>query len=124
MAVLGECLYSYRVHINSISHRDPTRRMQDVAEVYRRARERRGLPPAPLPRRSKRITNSDRDNGLAAHFVYSVLDLREAGRWRESVGEALRCAKLHPMDPAYLKPLAYATLPMAIVRAVRARRRN
>src|SRR5690606_25195403 len=43
LKVIGKCLYSYRVHANSVTRQDPTRRDTLVAEAQRKACLRRGL---------------------------------------------------------------------------------
>ena len=86
MLVLGECLYSYRIHPLSITRTDPKRRTMFVHEVQRRACARRGIPFVPhiYNRRcfSFRSRSSERDSGLAGHFILSVQDQRNRGlRW-------------------------------------------
>jgi glycosyltransferase involved in cell wall biosynthesis len=125
MVVIGECLYSYRVHPNSVTRQNVERRRSLVREVRRRACERRGTDPREwvspdLPLR--RVTNRDRDNNLVAHLMESVLDLRSARRYGEALRVSIRSASLHPLDPAYFKPGVYAVAPMRWIEAWRARR--
>lgn len=130
MLVLGECLYSYRVHPNSITKRAPVERERRVREVLRLACERRGadpntvLGPPPGPGTTPRLRNRDLDNNLAAHFIESVLDLRSRGRVMEAIRTGLACGKFHPTDPHYLKALAYALLPTGFVAKVRSRKKS
>ncbi|HYE61212.1 MAG TPA: glycosyltransferase family A protein [Phycisphaerales bacterium] len=129
MLVLGECLYSYRVHPDSITKRAPVERERRVREVLRRACERRGanpeevLGPAPGPGTYSRLRNRDLDNNLAAHFIESVLDLRSHGRVMEAIRTGIACGKFHPTDPHYLKALAYALLPSGFIAKVRSRKK-
>jgi glycosyltransferase involved in cell wall biosynthesis len=127
MMVLGECLYSYRVHPTSITQRSPMTRERLVREVLRRAAVRRGTTfEAAFPSmvtEKKRLSNRDRDNNLAAHFIESVLDLRSKGRLMDAIRTGLSCSRFHPTDPHYLKALAYAVLPTAVVQRVRSRRK-
>ncbi len=128
MMVLGECLYSYRVHPSSITQRAPATRERLVREVLRRAAERRGSRfesefPEQVVHTPRRMRNRDRDNNLAAHFIESVLDLRSSGRVMDAIRTGLSCSRFHPTDPHYLKALAYAVLPSAVVQRVRARRK-
>lgn len=124
MLVLGRTLYSYRVDIRSATRKDPTRRRQFVEKVRRKACARRGLDYDALfaGRGTTPIRNRDRDNFVAIDFMESVADLRRTGRVAEAVATGLRCARLHPTDPYYLRALAYAVLPGAMVSRLRGRR--
>ena len=102
--VLGECLYSYRIHPDSQTKKDPAEREKHVLRVIANARERRGLPPQPASK--SRWSNRFADNNLAGHFVESVRSLRSAGEWRQAMQTAMACWRLHPLDPDYLRPLA------------------
>ena len=72
----------------------------------------------------RRRRNRDLDNNLAAEFMESVLDLREHRRLLEAVQTGLACARLHPLDPHYLKALVYSLLPWSVVKTVRDRRKR
>jgi glycosyltransferase involved in cell wall biosynthesis len=123
MLVVGECLYSYRSHDASITRSDPGRRTRLVEEVRRRAFERRGLPfEAVPPGWAGSNGHVHDDNNLAAQFIESVLDQRDAGRRVSAVLTGLQCSLLHVMDPHYHKALAYAIMPRQIVGWVRQRR--
>jgi glycosyltransferase involved in cell wall biosynthesis len=130
MRMLGECLYSYRIHQQSITKRSPEKSEKAVADVLRRTCERRGLAFEELfasqfgRTEARRFRNQDLDNNLAAHFIESVLDLRGEGRVLEAVRTGVRCAKFHPLDPHYCKALAYSLMPLGLVRRVRAKRTN
>jgi glycosyltransferase involved in cell wall biosynthesis len=129
MRVVGGCLYSYRVHWNSITRRDPSQRCLKVRECAARILQRREiafspsmLPAVPQPGRA---SNRDRDNDLVSHFMESLVDLRHAGRRVEALRTAAQCIALHPLDPYYYKPAIYALAPRAAIdwyRAKRARR--
>jgi glycosyltransferase involved in cell wall biosynthesis len=115
MLVLGECLYSYRIHPSSLTKSDPVRRDMEVEEVRSRACARRGIPFVPKAhnrnRFLRRSRSSERDNGLAGHFALSVQDQRNRGlRW-SSLYTGLQCARLHPADIQYLKAAFYAISP-------------
>ena len=123
MWVVGECLYGYRIHGQSITKRNPEQRNRLVLEVIRRACERRGLRfeqlfPAtangPTPR-----TQRNADNNLAAHFMDSVCWQRRRGSVAAAVTTGLQCVGLYPTDPHYWKALVYALLPQATVRRIR-----
>jgi glycosyltransferase involved in cell wall biosynthesis len=123
LAVLGECLYSYRIHSQSVTHRDPARRRAQVQEVARRAFERRKQPipvdADPPLRRSSR--NRHIDNNLVAHLIESTLDQRRAGHRSGMLATALLGPRLHPFDWEYYKPLACALAPHAALRRLRGR---
>lgn len=113
MMVIGECLYSYRIHWASVTRSDPNAREQCVQEVQRRACKRRGIHfeqwLADQPQtRSRR---SHLDNGIAAHFIKSVQDLRNEGQRLAAVTTGLRCMRLHPLDFQYLKAAIYSVSP-------------
>jgi glycosyltransferase involved in cell wall biosynthesis len=122
MMVVGECLYSYRIHRNSITRRDPEKRAKLVLEAVRRAFERRGLDQTPLQELAKngwQISNRDSDNNIAAHFMDSVCSLRKAGRRREALLAGLECARMHPTSPHYYKAMVYSVVPLWLVRHLR-----
>jgi glycosyltransferase involved in cell wall biosynthesis len=125
LTVLGECLYSYRIHPASITKKSPVERERKVREVLRRACQRRGCDfesvfgPEPDYGRRRRLRHRDLDNNLAAHFIESAVDLRSRGRVIEAIRTGLRCASFHPVDPYYHKALAYAVLPQFVVRKLR-----
>lgn len=126
MMVLGECLYSYRIHSGSTSRHDPTRRKQMVGKVLRRACQRRGLDPAGyLPTQqtpAAKYLHRQQESGIIPHFMESVLNLRVAKRNWQAMKTALTCLKLHPMDPYYYKPLVYFVLPFALIMYYRSRK--
>jgi len=123
LIVLGDCLYSYRVHFDSITRRDWALRKQMVQEVLRRACERRGLelfeqrvietPP------EKTMVYRELEMGIVSHFMESVLDLRRLGRHFQALRTALDCLRLHPSDPYYYKPLAYFMAPLELIKYYR-----
>jgi glycosyltransferase involved in cell wall biosynthesis len=119
--VLGECLYSYRVHDAGATRRDPSRRLEYLRELRRRAEIRRGITPAPVPelRPLRKWRNRDYDNNLAAHFMDSVVCLRRSGRWIEAVKAAMRCSRIHPLDWHYHKPAMLTVLPLGWVGRIR-----
>jgi hypothetical protein len=121
LLVLGECLYSYRIHSQSVTKRDPAKRDRLVREVLKRACARRGIdftsqfpmePGADCP-------EAFVDNNLAAQFIESVLDQRRAGRRLGAIGTGLACSRLHPLTPHYQKALVYAAAPMWVVKRLR-----
>jgi glycosyltransferase involved in cell wall biosynthesis len=125
LMVLGECLYSYRIHPASLTHSDPSRRMALAEEVLRRACERRGIAPesviSPPMEGRRKLRPADIDNNIAAHLIESVIDLRNAGRLSEALRTAWFSSTLHPLDPHYHKALVYALLPAEKLRSLRKR---
>ncbi|MCE5228358.1 glycosyltransferase family 2 protein [bacterium] len=121
MKVLGECLYSYRIHPHQITRRSPGERERLVAEVRRRACLRRGIPleAAPAAGNGTASSNDVRENHIASHFISSVLDLRRARRRLEAFRTGLFCSRLHPLDPVYHKALVYAVAPGPIIPLLR-----
>jgi glycosyltransferase involved in cell wall biosynthesis len=125
MAVLGECLYSYRVNIGSTSRKDPTQSRRMERQVIERACRRRGLNPAAhvLPPRgsSTRFAHRYREE-VVPHFMESVLDARRGRHWAEALHTAATCLRLHAWDPYYYKPLVYSIVPLRIVELYRHRK--
>ena len=124
LLVLGECLYSYRIHWNTVTKRDPGARMRLFHAAVQKARARRGLPiesEAAIPA-TRRLRNRQMDNDLVSHFMASMVDLRRAGQGKTALNAAIRCLRLHPTDPYYYKPALYAVAPLALITWHRARR--
>ena len=127
MMVLGECLYSYRVRMESNTRQDGERRRARVEQVLKRARSRRGIRPE-VPsgtqntNRRRPARHRDREHGLVSHFMESVLDLRATHDYAKAGAVALRCAAFHPLDPYYYKPLAYLVAPRWLIRCHRQRK--
>jgi glycosyltransferase involved in cell wall biosynthesis len=123
MVVLGDCLYGYRMHQNSLTQSDPDRRERMVIKMLERAGERRGQSYTwafPQGRRSKfRSANSLLDNDIASVFVVSVLSQRQTNRRWSAINTGLQCARLHPFDPYYYKALVYALVPTRLLRFIR-----
>jgi uncharacterized protein Veg len=123
MMVLGDCLYGYRMHPNSLTQSDPHRRERMVTKMLERACERRGRSyTRTFPqgrRREKRSSNSRLDNNIASVFVVSVVSQRQTNRRWGAVKTGLQCARLHPFDPYYYKALVYALVPTTLLRSIR-----
>lgn len=121
MMVLGKCLYSYRVHPGSITRRDPAERERQVTEVLRQACERRGVEfAAVFP---ERLRDSGRrassDNGLAANFIESAIDLRREGRLLQALRTGMECIAIRPTELQYYKAMVYSLLPSRMLRSFR-----
>jgi glycosyltransferase involved in cell wall biosynthesis len=123
MMVLGDCLYGYRMHPNSLTQSDPHPRDRMITKMLERACERRGQPytrtfPQGRPRKY-RSSNSLLDNNIASVFVVSVLSQRQTSRRWGAVKTGLHCARLHPFDPYYYKALVYALVPTRLLCFIR-----
>jgi glycosyltransferase involved in cell wall biosynthesis len=127
MMVLGDCLYGYRWHPNSLTMSDPQRRDRMVTRMLERACERRGQSYSstfPQGRHRKyRSRNSVLDNDIASVFVVSALSQRQVGRRWGAVKTGLQCARLHPFDPYYYKALVSALVPARLLRFIRSTKR-
>jgi glycosyltransferase involved in cell wall biosynthesis len=126
MRVLGECLYSYRIHLATVTKRNPELRDRMLATALRKVHERRGMSsrtPSAVGRgrAGSRLRHRTDDNDLVSHFMVSIVDQRHAGRWRDAVHAAARCIALHPLDPYYYKPALYAVAPVGVIDWHRAR---
>ncbi|MHA2314387.1 MAG: glycosyltransferase family 2 protein [Candidatus Hermodarchaeia archaeon] len=123
MLVLGECLYSYRVHFDSTIRKNVLQRKQMIRNALERACERRGLNPSDYlsvnSERISRFRHRELEMDVVPHFMESVLDLRRADRNREALKTAFACLRLHPCDPYYYKPLAYFLAPLALIKYYR-----
>jgi glycosyltransferase involved in cell wall biosynthesis len=120
--VLGDCLYGYRWHPNSLTRSDPHRRDRMVARMLERACERRGRSYSSFMQgrpKKYRSHSSLMDNDIASVFVMSVLSQRETDRRRGAIKTGLQCARLHPSDRYYYKALVYALAPARLLRFVR-----
>lgn len=122
MRVLGECLYGYRIHPRQVTRKSPADRERLVAEVRRRACERRGIAFVENPPSAKASANDLKENYIASHFIGSVLDLRRARRRVEALKTGLFCSRLHPLDPVYHKALIYALTPGPLIPLLRRKR--
>ena len=125
MLVLGECLYSYRISIDSSSRVDPSRNRTMEQKAVERACRRRGLDPAAHSLRYERFSPRRayrQREAVVPHFMESVLDLRRAGRLTDALRTAGFCLRLHPTDPYYYKPLAYFFAPFGMIERHRRRR--
>lgn len=119
--VLGECLYSYRIHWQSLTRKDPEQRDRLVAEALRRACSRRGDDFRVRFSHLRATTNGNaaQDNGIAAHFIESACDLKRVGRRWDAIKVGLHSARLHPLDFHYYKALIYAATPSSLVTSSR-----
>ena len=124
MLVVGETLYGYRIHKQSVTKRDPGRRERLVGQVLKSACQRRGLNYERLfPELSQsKGKNRVADNNVASDFVESAIDLRRAGRIVEAMRTGIACVGMHPMDPHYYKAIVYALVPSGWTASMRAKR--
>ncbi|MDX2148545.1 MAG: glycosyltransferase [Planctomycetota bacterium] len=119
MLVLGQCLYSYRVHKQSVTRKAPSQRHAFVQKVVSKACARRGINYDELVKGSQAFErNRTRfaDNNLAANFIESVIDSVAVGKRRDAIRTGLQCVSLHPTNLHYYKALIYAGAPLSVVR--------
>jgi len=127
LLVIGECLYGYRIHPESVTKKDPARRNRLVQQVYDRMYDRRGLARRPAPGLSgaPRDARRDADNDLVSHFTISVADQVTGRRRMGALRTGWAIWRMHPSSLYYAKPLIYAMMPrllMNVYRDVKARR--
>jgi glycosyltransferase involved in cell wall biosynthesis len=117
LMVVGECLYGYRIHPQSVTKKDPARRIRLTQEVLNRMCDRRGVPrPTFEPNRVASDRPWDADNDIVSHFTASVADLVNAGRHLDALRVGIASWRLHPMSAYYGKPFVYALLPRPAMR--------
>lgn len=119
---VGECLYGHRVNYDSITHRDPTRSVLAINTIIEKACRRRGWDPEPhrlRPPRPRRLFPHRMLDTIVPYAVRSVVSLKRNGRWSEGFRTARHCLGLHPFDPYYYKPLAFAVAPLCLLGAYR-----
>ncbi len=130
MIVLGECLYSYRIHWNSHTRNDssPIELITQLWETKRQACIRRGLKPLsdihPKPVRKKRYSNRERDINLSSSFIQSVKCYRRANKRWQAIKVGMLCWHLHPRDIHYLKALFFAVIPLRIIDVIENNKRS
>jgi len=126
MMVLGGCLYSHRVHLDSTIRRDPAQTKEMIRKILIRTCKRRGLDPVEriMSEQSSagKFLHREQEIGIVPHFMESVLDLRHASRKWEALKTAVACIRLHPYDPYYYKPLIYSIAPLALIEFYRSRK--
>jgi len=127
--VLGECLYGYRVHLNSVTKRNVSRRNQLLQKAFDRMCDRRGisrrqapgLRPALLERRG------GADNNLGSHFTTSVADQVLSGQRWGALATGAAYWRMNPFSLYGMKPLVYAAAPRSLMSwyiVTQQRRRN
>lgn len=128
MMVLGDCLYSYRIHFDSITRQNLNGKKPMIRKALLRALERRGLKPTelfPPPITSTAKPHyRELEDGIIPHFMESVLHLRRTGQNRLALKTAWACLRLHPSDLYYYKPLVYSLMPLPLVTHYRSIRRK
>jgi glycosyltransferase involved in cell wall biosynthesis len=115
---LGECLYSHRVNHDSITHRDPSRSVMAINTIIERACQRRGWDPDPYrlrPPGNRWLFRHRMLDTIVPYAVRSVVSLKGKGRLGDGLKTAWGCLCLHPYDPYYYKPLAFAVAPLGAI---------
>lgn len=123
IAVLGQCLYHYRLHPGSLTRGDPAGRAIAMRAVLDRTRARRGLRPLADSAFETGFGRACRAtaNNLIGHFTDSAYLQLAAGQRHAAVATAVDALGTAALSPASLKPLAYALMPAGLARGVRRR---
>jgi glycosyltransferase involved in cell wall biosynthesis len=112
LAVLGECLYSYRWHFDSVTKRESGRRDRALEVAFDRMAARRGVEPD----RWQATRRQDFIDELSGHLSTSVADQVAAGRRLDAIRTGV-IAVTHCTSRIYRwKPLAYALTPWPFLR--------
>lgn len=123
MRVIGECLYSYRINVQSNTRNASARRNEMVQKVWAKAMTRRGSGTLNTTA-FRRADHNNADHGITAHFMESVLDLRRTGNYKGAFNTAmfilsLDCGRIH-----YYKPLLYVFMPLGLISYYRRKKRT
>lgn len=121
MAVLPECLYSYRINMESNIRKNHLIREPMIHEVLCQACLRRKLPVPKFapPKKNYFFKHRQTDTHIVIHIMESVLDIKRAGNYWQSFKTTLICMRLHPLDPYYYKPLCYFFIPRKLINLYR-----
>ena len=123
MMVLGECLYSYRILTDSLSHKNPAASMNKIVEIKRNACIRRNIDPQKHESQLKleqHVQKTKRNQGvyLAFFFILSAKDFLYAGKRWKAILTGLQCVKLKPFDFNYYKAIIYALIPVCLIKYI------
>lgn len=114
--VIDGCLYSHRLNLSSLTHRDPRFNVEQINLATKKACERRGLTyekhKAKLPKKRRHFKHRDFDT-VVSYAVLSVRQHKQAGSFWEALRTAIFSARMHPMDPLYYKPLLLLMTPIS-----------
>lgn len=122
MLVLGEALYNYRIHSNSITHTNAERRDRLARTALAKAFERRGRVFAVEYLTDGRARGACDDNNLPAHFIESVCYLKGQGDLFGAIRTGLQCIRRRPLDLHYWKAACLSLTPIGVVARYRNRR--
>ena len=117
--VLEDCLYTYRIHEESITHKNLEKRLRLLWLAKNKVRKRRNLKPIERFIMPRNITNSLRENGVSSHFLESVIELKKKGKYREALGVAGYSIRMHPLDIDNWKPFLAFLIPAKILSRIR-----
>jgi glycosyltransferase involved in cell wall biosynthesis len=116
--LMGECLYTYRINYNSTIRRNAVRNIAYINRVFVKAIKRRGVHMI-IERRDigaeYRRKRRFKDNHIIAHCMESILDLKNARRFREALKVVVSCCKLNCFDRYYYKPIIYWMMPTKLI---------
>jgi glycosyltransferase involved in cell wall biosynthesis len=119
LAVLGDCLYFYRIHKGASTKQDPilNRKMEHAAFI--RACRRRGIELdtfESVDLNSKlRSLRRRRNMDTIPHFIECILDLRRTGQNWHALKTAVECLRLRPFDLYHYKPMVFFIIPIALI---------
>jgi hypothetical protein len=123
MLVIGECLFSYRINSQSLTHGHAEFIERMEAKVRYRALLRRRLLRDTISEtefmRWFRARGNALRRSLVSHFANSVVDLRLAGMGSDAFLKAIRCVQLRSWCWIYYKPLVHAAVPLWTIKYYR-----
>lgn len=118
--LIDGCWYSHRLNPDSLTHRDPVWNIEQVNLAIRKACDRRGAKyenfKQALPKTHRWFKHRDMDT-IVMYAVISVRQQKRLGRMGGALNTALYCAKMHPFDYLYYKPLLLFATPSLISEA-------
>ncbi len=118
IALLGECLYTYRINYNSTIRKDPINNIEKINLVIQKACKRRGLNYT----NHKLVSGTGykskiraANNHLISHCMDSVICLKRNGKITEAIRVGLTCVRLNFIDYYNYKPLLYSLMPLYMI---------
>lgn len=115
--LINGCWYSHRLNPDSLTHRDPVWNIEQVNLAIGKACARRGWNyedfKQTIPKTHRWFKHRDMDT-IVMYAVISVRQQKRIGRTAGALKTALYCARMHPFDFLYYKPLLLFVTPSAI----------
>ena len=122
IALLGECLYSYRINYNSTIRKKPQDNIDKINIVRKKACIRRNANFEDFkikPKAEYSKIHRAKDNHVIAHCMESIICLKASKELLKAICVAFECIKMHPLDIYYYKPFFYSLSPLSIITAYR-----